>query len=73
MGAERKIVKKNAVFLGKRHDNRTLNLNILWSRNFVVIAQAPNQSRVNSPALILSRSSRVSLAKKSAKKSAKIG
>ena len=41
MGAERKIVQKNAVFRGKRHDNKILNVQILLSRNFVVIAQAP--------------------------------
>ena len=40
MGAERKIVQ-NAVLRGKRHDNKILKLQILLSRNFVVIAQAP--------------------------------
>ena len=40
LGAEGKIVQ-NAVFRGKRHDNKILNLKILLSRNFVVIAQAP--------------------------------
>ena len=32
---------KNAAFRGKRHDNRILKVQILLSRNFVVIAQAP--------------------------------
>ena len=32
---------KNAVFLGKRHDNKILKVQILLSRNFVVMAQAP--------------------------------
>ena len=32
---------KNALFRGKRHDNKILNVQILLSRNFVVIAQAP--------------------------------
>ena len=36
MGAERKIVR-NAVFGGKRHDNKIWNVQILLSRNFVVI------------------------------------
>ena len=34
---------KNAVFLGKRHDNKILKLQILLSRNVVVIAQAPKE------------------------------
>ena len=38
--AERKIVQ-NAVFRGKQHDNKILKVQILLSRNFVVIAQAP--------------------------------
>ena len=29
-------------FCGKRHDNKISKVQILWSRNFVVIAQAPN-------------------------------
>ena len=33
---------KNTVFRGKRHDNKILNVRILLSRNFVVIAQAPS-------------------------------
>ena len=41
MEAERKIVQ-NAFLCGKRHDNKTLKVQILLSRNFVVIAQAPN-------------------------------
>ena len=32
---------KNAVFRGKRHDNKILKVQILLSRNFVVITQAP--------------------------------
>ena len=39
-GAGRKIVQ-NAIFHGKRHDNKILKVKILLSRNFVVIAQAP--------------------------------
>ena len=33
---------KNAVFRGKRHDNKILKVEILLSRYFVIIAQAPN-------------------------------
>ena len=43
LAAERQIVQ-NAVFFffcGKRHDDKILNVRILLSRNFVVIAQAP--------------------------------
>ena len=40
MGAERKIVQKRC-FRGKRHNNKILKVQILLSRNFVVIAQAP--------------------------------
>ena len=32
---------KNAAFRGKRHDNKILKVQILLSRNFVVMAQAP--------------------------------
>ena len=39
-GAGRKIVQ-NAIFRGKRHDNKILKVQILLSRNFVVMAQAP--------------------------------
>ena len=39
-GAERKIVQ-NAIFHGRRHDNKILKVKILLSRNFVVMAQAP--------------------------------
>ena len=42
-GAERKIVQ-NAIFHGKRHDNKILKVKILLSRNFVVMAQAPRRS-----------------------------
>ena len=41
VGVGRRIVPKNAVFLGKRHDNKILKVQILLSRNFVVMAQAP--------------------------------
>ena len=41
-GAGRKIVQ-NAIFHGKRHDNKILKVKILLSRNFVVMAQAPNR------------------------------
>ena len=34
-GAERKIVQ-NAIFRGKRHDNKILKVNILLSRNFLL-------------------------------------
>ena len=44
-GAERKIVQ-NAIFHGKRHDNKILKVKILLSRNFVVMAQAPIFSAV---------------------------
>ena len=40
MGAEKRIVQ-DAVFRGKRHDTKILNVQISSSRNFVVIAQAP--------------------------------
>ena len=40
MGAERKIVQ-NAIFHGKRHDNKILKAKLLLSRNVVVMAQAP--------------------------------
>ena len=36
---------KNACFRGKRHDNKILKVQILLSRHFVVIAQAPILSR----------------------------
>ena len=42
-GAERKIVQ-NAIFRGKRHDNKILKVKMLLSRNFVVMAQAPRVS-----------------------------
>ena len=32
---------QNAVFRGKRHDNKILKVQILLSKNVVVIAQAP--------------------------------
>ena len=40
LGAERKIVQKRC-FCGKRHDNKNLKVQIILSRNFVLIAQAP--------------------------------
>ena len=43
-GAGRKIVQ-NAIFHGKRHDNKILKVKILLSRNFVVMAQAPNYAK----------------------------
>ena len=43
-GAERKIVQ-NAIFHGNRHDNKSLKVNILLSRNYVVMAQAPKNMR----------------------------
>ena len=42
-GAGRKIVQ-NAIFRGKRHDNKILKVKILLSRNFVVMAQAPKEA-----------------------------
>ena len=43
-GAERKIVQNDFIFRGKRHDNIILKVKIVLSRNFVVMAQAPNLS-----------------------------
>ena len=40
MGAERKIVQKRCFFVGKRYDNNILKVQILLSRNFIVIVQA---------------------------------
>ena len=37
---------QNACFRGKGHDNKILKVQILFSRNFVVIAQAPILSAV---------------------------
>ena len=45
-GAGRKIVQ-NAIFHGKRRDNKILKVKILLSRNFVVVAQAPTQIGTN--------------------------
>ena len=45
-GADRKIVQ-NAIFRGKRHDNKILKVEILLSRNFVVMAQAPRKCTRN--------------------------
>ena len=41
VGGQRGKSSQNAIFLGKRHDNQNLNLQMLLSRNVVVIAQAP--------------------------------
>ena len=41
--AGRKIVQ-NAIFHGIRHDNKILKVKILFSRNFVVMAQAPRNA-----------------------------
>ena len=42
LGGREENRPKNAFFFrGKRYDNKILNLQILFSRNFVVIAQAP--------------------------------
>ena len=43
-GAERKIVQ-NAIFHGRHHDNKILKVKISLSRNFVVMAQAPEIDR----------------------------
>ena len=48
----------NAIFLGKRHDNKKLNLKILLSRNFVVMAQAPKQAQNNVFAILSLKASR---------------
>ena len=36
-----RIIVQNAIFHGKRDDNKSLKVKILLSRNFVVMAQAP--------------------------------
>ena len=46
-GAGRKIVQ-NVFFHGKRHDNEILKVQILLSRNYVVMAQAPRFARIDS-------------------------
>ena len=43
-GAGRKIVQ-NAIFHGKRHDNKILKVKILLSNIFVVMAQAAECQR----------------------------
>ena len=53
MGAKRKIEEK-LFFLGRRHDNKILNVQMLSSRKFVVIAQAPRFSTASSTAIELS-------------------
>ena len=39
----REEIVQNAIFHGKRHDNKLLNVKFLLSRSFVVMAQAPTQ------------------------------
>ena len=46
--AERKFVQ-HAIFHGKRHDNEISKVKLLLSRNFVVMAQAPNVPQGCSP------------------------
>ena len=46
-------IVQNAVFRGKRHDNKILKVQILLSRNFVVIAQAPKFERKTEPKLTM--------------------
>ena len=43
-GGQRGKLSKTLFFHGKRHDNKILKVNILLSRNFVVMAQAPRIS-----------------------------
>ena len=45
-GAGRKIVQ-NAIFHGKRHDNKILKVKFLLSRKFVVMAQAPRKEKAH--------------------------
>ena len=40
---------KSAYFRGKRHDNKILKVQILLSRNFVVVAQAPRDCETCKP------------------------
>ena len=42
MGVERRIAQKCCFSLGKRHDNNILKMQLLLSRNVIVIALAPN-------------------------------
>ena len=51
LGGKREKSSKNACLRGKRHDNKTLKVQILLSRNFVVIAQAPTLNDMGSPLL----------------------
>ena len=37
------VLLRSSVFRGKRHDNTFFKVQILLSRNFVVIAQAPTR------------------------------
>ena len=48
MGGREEIVQ-NAVFRGKRDDNKILKVQILLSRNLVVIAQAPTLASLPEP------------------------
>ena len=45
VGVDRRIAP-NAVFLGRRHDSHILKVQIVLSRNFVVMAQAPTKDNV---------------------------
>ena len=42
---------QNAIFHGKRHDNKILKVNILLSKYFVVMAQAPTSYAFPKPFL----------------------
>ena len=47
-GVGRGRVVQKRCFRGKRHDNKILKVQMLLSRNFVVIAQAPREESVPS-------------------------
>ena len=51
LGAERKISSKTLFFFfrGKRHDNKILKVQILLSRNLVVMAQPPSFAEIFQP------------------------
>ena len=46
-GGREEICPKTLFFRGIRHDNKILKVQILLSRNFVVIAQAPSLAKKN--------------------------
>ena len=51
LGGREENPKKTLLFFfsrGKRHDNKILKLQMLLSRNFVVIAQAPSNVKITS-------------------------